>query len=177
MYFSSWAHPHPLAEEGGGGKVILIKRGGYKDMDACVMYTTSSSLPYLSSCSPQVSSRTRPLWFSRDRTIARLPIDPGRVLRSQVCVFDYNGLPSERAHQKSSAHASAAPWEAVNALDAAFLAYSNVSVLRQQMKPDHRVHGIVEGKNWAPNSTLAIPLGWSFSCSPISFQSSLTTHQ
>ena len=22
------------------------------------------------------------------------------------------------------------------------------------MKPDHRVHGIVEGKNWAPNSTL-----------------------
>lgn len=22
------------------------------------------------------------------------------------------------------------------------------------MKPDHRVHGIVEGKDWAPNSTL-----------------------
>jgi metal-dependent amidase/aminoacylase/carboxypeptidase family protein len=51
-----------------------------------------------------------------------------------------------------SAHASAAPWEAKNALDAAFLAYSNVSVLRQQIKPDHRVHGIVEGKNWAANS-------------------------
>lgn len=25
------------AEEGGGGKVILLERGGYKDMDACVM--------------------------------------------------------------------------------------------------------------------------------------------
>jgi len=50
-----------------------------------------------------------------------------------------------------TAHASAAPWEAKNALDAAFLAYSNVSVLRQQIKPDHRVHGIVEGKNWAAN--------------------------
>ena len=25
------------AEEGGGGKVILIERGAYKDMDLCVM--------------------------------------------------------------------------------------------------------------------------------------------
>lgn len=50
-----------------------------------------------------------------------------------------------------SAHAAAAPWEGINALDAAFLAYSSISVLRQQMKPDQRVHGIVEGKNWAPN--------------------------
>lgn len=62
------------------------------------------------------------------------------------------------AHRTFSAHASAAPWDAINALDAAFLAYSNVSVLRQQMKPDHRVHGIVEGKDWAPNSTLLIRL-------------------
>jgi hypothetical protein len=41
--------------------------------------------------------------------------------------------------------------EGTNALDAAFLAYANVSVLRQQIKPDHRVHGIVEGKDWSPN--------------------------
>jgi hypothetical protein len=39
----------------------------------------------------------------------------------------------------------------MNALDAAFLAYSSISVLRQQIKPDHRVHGIVEGNNWTPN--------------------------
>lgn len=26
------------AEEGGGGKVILIDRGGYKGMDACIMF-------------------------------------------------------------------------------------------------------------------------------------------
>jgi len=50
-----------------------------------------------------------------------------------------------------TAHASAAPWEAQNALDAAFLAYSAIAVLRQQIKPTHRVHGIVEGKEWAPN--------------------------
>jgi len=51
-----------------------------------------------------------------------------------------------------SAHASASPWEGQNALDAAFLAYSAVAVLRQQIRPDHRVHGIVEGRNWEPNS-------------------------
>jgi Xaa-Arg dipeptidase len=33
-------------------------------------------------------------------------------------------------------HASSAPWEGQNALDAAFLAYSSISVLRQQMKVD-----------------------------------------
>ena len=50
-----------------------------------------------------------------------------------------------------SAHAGLAPWEGKNALDAAFLAYANISALRQQLKPDERVHGIMEGKNWAPN--------------------------
>jgi len=43
--------------------------------------------------------------------------------------------------------------EGTNALDAAFLAYSGISVLRQQIKPDHRVHGVVEGKHWQPNGT------------------------
>jgi metal-dependent amidase/aminoacylase/carboxypeptidase family protein len=50
-----------------------------------------------------------------------------------------------------SAHAGAAPWEGTNALDAAFLAYSGISVLRQQIKPDHRIHGVVEGRNWQAN--------------------------
>lgn len=57
-----------------------------------------------------------------------------------------------------SAHAAAAPWEGVNALDAAFLAYSNISVLRQQIKPTHRVHGIVEGKNWSPGGSYCLIL-------------------
>ncbi|KAI0060690.1 amidohydrolase [Artomyces pyxidatus] len=50
-----------------------------------------------------------------------------------------------------AAHAAFAPWEGVNALDAAFLAYGNVSALRQQLKPDQRVHGIVQGRDWTPN--------------------------
>lgn len=40
-----------------------------------------------------------------------------------------------------TAHASSYPWKGVNALDAAVLCYNNLSVLRQQMKPDWRVHG------------------------------------
>ncbi|KAL4065914.1 hypothetical protein J3A83DRAFT_4432070 [Scleroderma citrinum] len=43
------------------------------------------------------------------------------------------------------AHAGNAPWDGTNALDAAFLAYSSISVLRQQIKPDHRVHGVIQG--------------------------------
>ncbi|XP_020029296.1 xaa-Arg dipeptidase [Castor canadensis] len=50
-----------------------------------------------------------------------------------------------------ASHAAAYPWEGVNALDAAVLAYSNVSVLRQQMKPAWRVHGIIKNGGVKPN--------------------------
>ncbi|PPQ81021.1 hypothetical protein CVT26_002902 [Gymnopilus dilepis] len=50
-----------------------------------------------------------------------------------------------------TAHAALSPWEGKNALDAAVLAYNNISALRQQLKPTIRVHGIFEGKDWAPN--------------------------
>ena len=53
-----------------------------------------------------------------------------------------------------SAHAALSPWEGKNALDAAVLAYNNVSALRQQLKPTVRVHGIFEGDNWAANGEL-----------------------
>ena len=82
-----------LAEEGGGGKIILIERGGYKDMDACVMHVASSFRQYLSSHFPQVSPRTRSSWFSWDRTIARHPTDPSRIFRTHVCAFfNHNGM-------------------------------------------------------------------------------------
>ena len=54
-----------------------------------------------------------------------------------------------------SAHAALSPWEGKNALDAAVLGYNNISALRQQLKPTHRVHGIFEGKDWAPNSRIS----------------------
>lgn len=39
-----------------------------------------------------------------------------------------------------TAHAGGNPWDGVNALDALVSAYNNVSVLRQQILPDERVH-------------------------------------
>ncbi|XP_074547726.1 peptidase M20 domain-containing protein 2-like [Halichoeres trimaculatus] len=57
---------------------------------------------------------------------------------------------SVKYHGKAS-HASAYPWEGVNALDAAVLAYNNISVLRQQLKPDWRLHGIIKHGGVKPN--------------------------
>ncbi|XP_028843345.1 peptidase M20 domain-containing protein 2-like [Denticeps clupeoides] len=53
-------------------------------------------------------------------------------------------------HGKAS-HAAAYPWEGINALDAAVLAYNNLSALRQQLKPDWRVHGIIKHGGVKPN--------------------------
>ncbi|XP_058516841.1 xaa-Arg dipeptidase isoform X2 [Ochotona princeps] len=62
-----------------------------------------------------------------------------------------------RYYGKAS-HAAAYPWEGINALDAAVLAYNNLSVLRQQMKPAWRVHEIKGGAhdyyNVLPNKSL-----------------------
>ncbi|KDQ53778.1 hypothetical protein JAAARDRAFT_61149 [Jaapia argillacea MUCL 33604] len=102
------------AEEGGTGKIILLERGGYKDMAACIM------------CHP---------------TIGPVPNQWAGV-KSSLSVQSI-----EAEYFGHTAHASAAPWEGTNALDAAFLAYTNISALRQQMKPDHRVHGVITGKD------------------------------
>lgn len=50
-----------------------------------------------------------------------------------------------------TAHAGAAPQEGVNAQDAAVLAYTNISALRQQIETTARTHGIIIGQDWAPN--------------------------
>lgn len=49
------------------------------------------------------------------------------------------------------AHASAAPWEGINALDAFVQLYVNVSTFRQQMLPTDKMHGIVTHGGDAPN--------------------------
>ncbi|TBU59837.1 aminoacylase 1-like protein 2 [Dichomitus squalens] len=104
------------AEEGGAGKVILLERGAYDGMDACLM------------CHPAPGPR----WST----------SLSSCLALQRLIVEFSG---------HTAHAALSPWEGQNALDAAVLAYTNISVLRQQLKPSHRVHGIFEGKDWAPN--------------------------
>ncbi len=50
-----------------------------------------------------------------------------------------------------SAHASAAPWEGLNAGDAMTLAQVAIGLLRQQLRPGDQVHGIVTGGGQAAN--------------------------
>ena len=57
----------------------------------------------------------------------------------------------EVIYKGHAAHAAAFLWEGQNALDAAVLAYSSVSMLRQQMKPTWRVHGIISEGGVKPN--------------------------
>src|SRR3989337_680880 len=48
--------------------------------------------------------------------------------------FDFTG---------KAAHASADPWQCVNALDAVIQTFNAISALRQQVRPDVRIHGII----------------------------------
>jgi amidohydrolase len=50
-----------------------------------------------------------------------------------------------------AAHASVDPWEGRNALDACVATFNAVAMLRQQMRPDCRIHGVVADGGAAPN--------------------------
>lgn len=104
------------AEESGGGKVRLLDAGAYKDANACLMIHPMPIVPGR----PEVLS------------LAKSPAG-GFLAKNNVHVT-FIGKP---------AHAAAAPWEGVNALDAVVAAYVNVSLLRQQILPTQRVHGII----------------------------------
>ncbi|HET8578709.1 MAG TPA: M20 family metallopeptidase [Methylomirabilota bacterium] len=56
--------------------------------------------------------------------------------------FEYTGKAS---------HASADPWEGVNALDACIQTFNAIAMLRQQVRPDCRIHGIITSGGAAAN--------------------------
>ena len=60
-----------------------------------------------------------------------------------VCVGSLATRLGYITYKGHSAHASLFPWKGTNALDAAVMAYSSVSMMRQQMKPTWRVHGVI----------------------------------
>ncbi len=101
------------AEEGGGGKVKLIRAGIFRDVDCAMMI------------------------HGFDRTL--LHQDLLGIVR---ITFEFTG---------KAAHASADPWAGINALDACVQTYTAVSMLRQQVRPDCRIHGIITSGGAAPN--------------------------
>ncbi|KAF9251037.1 hypothetical protein DTO027I6_1664 [Penicillium roqueforti] len=111
------------AEEGGGGKLLLIDAGAYKDVDACFMV---HPFPVLPGASDLLSASCC----------------TGLYLANDKVKVTFTGKP---------AHASAAPWKGINALDAVVSAYVNISMLRQQILPTQKIHGVISRGGDRPN--------------------------
>ncbi|EIN14737.1 hypothetical protein PUNSTDRAFT_56775 [Punctularia strigosozonata HHB-11173 SS5] len=108
------------AEEGGAGKVTLLKKGAFKGMDACLM------------CHPGPKH------------------DIGTSLACSIC---YSLVALYKGHLTRIPQAAFNPWDGRNALDAAVQAYSSIGALRQHIKPDQRVHGVIKGtENHVPQT-------------------------
>ena len=55
-----------------------------------------------------------------------------------------------------NAHAAAAPWEGVNALDAVLQAFSNISMMRQQVRHPHLILTCLVLTSSSPNPHLSL---------------------
>ena len=66
----------------------------------------------------------------------------GRSLALQPLQFEFHG---------KTAHAASCPWEGINALDAALVTMTAINALREHMRPDARVHGIIAEGGQAAN--------------------------
>jgi amidohydrolase len=102
------------AEEGGGGKIELIDRGAFGDLDLAMM------------------AHPGPVDVAKARPFA--------VMHTHI------------TYQGKSAHAAAYPELGVNANDAFLVAQLSLALLRQQLPPSARVHGIMTHSGDAPNA-------------------------
>lgn len=115
------------AEESGGGKAVLIENGAFnppEDIAAAIMAHPLSEHSLYASGSGY--SGLAGLLF----------------LASHKFRVEFRG---------KTAHAAGEPWNGTNALDAAVAAYNNVAILRQQIRPDERIHAIIEEGGVASN--------------------------
>ncbi|KAK2524113.1 Pm20d2 [Columba guinea] len=133
------------AEEQGGGKIDLINAGAFDGLDVVFMaHPSQENAAYL----PDVAEHDCAVAQSM-RGQFRISGKVGIYVRQRDVRPVLAGV-TVKYYGKAS-HAAAYPWEGVNALDAAVLAYNNLSVLRQQMKPTWRVHGVIKHGGVKPN--------------------------
>ncbi|PKS08716.1 hypothetical protein jhhlp_004769 [Lomentospora prolificans] len=109
------------AEEGGGGKLKLIDAGAYAGAAASLMVHAGAG--YL------LKEGLRGVAYYR------------MLANIKMRVY-FTG---------QEAHAAIEPWNGVNALDAVCLSYNAVSMLRQQIRPHERIHGIFRSAGDRPN--------------------------
>lgn len=114
------------AEESGGGKIVLIENGAFhpQDVDLAIM-------AHPLSCHSLQSQGINFSGLAGLKLLARHAFD-----------VEFHGQP---------AHAAGEPWNGTNALDAAVAAYQNVALLRQQIRPDERIHAIIANGGTATN--------------------------
>ncbi|MCL4459688.1 MAG: M20 family metallopeptidase [Chloroflexi bacterium] len=101
------------AEEGGGGKILLSRRGALDGLDACMLVHPDTRTTVIAEALGAVSVDVQ--FFGK------------------------------------ASHAAAAPERGINALDALVLSYNNINALRQHIRPDARIHGIITKGGEAPN--------------------------
>lgn len=111
------------AEEGGGGKIKLLEAGAIPASTAAAIMAHPVA-----------------------GHMAKIPGASGLAGFKLICSHKFRVEFTGR-----TAHAGAQPWDGINALDAAVAAYTNVSMLRQQIRPDERVHGVIEDGGRVPN--------------------------
>ena len=94
------------AEEGGGGKIIMVEAGLFDDVDAALLMHPGSG----------------------ENKIG------GSSLATSDLLINFRGRP---------AHSAGSPHRGINALDAVVATYVNVSMLRQHVTPDVRMHCLI----------------------------------
>lgn len=117
------------AEEGGGGKCIMLEAKAYSSMDACLM--------------------VHPAPFN----------GIGSSLAIKRLTVTFEGKTAHAAGEwllfitlSPQSSFTATPWAGKNALDAAVTAYNSISMLRQQTEDGIRIQGIIlPDDSWAQN--------------------------
>lgn len=101
------------AEEGGGGKAIMVDAGVFTGINVAMMVHPSSR-----------------------NLLGRL------ALTAYPISIEFFGKP---------AHAAGAPDKGINALDAVIQTYNSINALRQHLRDDVRIHGVITHGGDAPN--------------------------
>lgn len=82
-------------------------------------------------------------------THAAMMIHPGDVDETEMLPYACAGYKIQ--FHGRGAHASASPWEGINALDAMTVAMTAVGLARQQLEPGQQIHGYIDSAGTAPN--------------------------
>ncbi|KAK2606808.1 hypothetical protein N8I77_005534 [Diaporthe amygdali] len=119
------------AEEGGGGKAQLIKAGAFPTVQAG-------------------GDENEGVWAA----VMSHALPLGQIKEGWSGTAGFRSTASQRLKVEfhgRNAHAGQEPWNGVNALDAAVGAYTTISMLRQQIRPEERVQGVIEDGGRVPN--------------------------